>query len=132
MTKHVDGQNELTDLVKNIASNRDLKRVFLTGISFGGALASLYFISAAEQFLLSGIDVRCVTFGCPRFISTKDIAKLPACIKSRVLNIINNGCLLPFDLKVAIGSECSYGYVGSVLSQGNIEIPCPRRANSLC
>lgn len=103
----------------------------MTGFSFGGALASLYFISAAEQLLSSGIDVRCVTFGCPRFIRTDDIVKIPAFIKARVLNIINEGSLLPFDLAVVIGSESGYADVGSVLVQENIEIPRPRRNNSI-
>ena len=94
----MNSNNELTDLVKDVFNTRGLNRVFFTGFSFGGAFALLYFISAAEQLLSFGIDVRCVTFGCPRFIQTRDIVKLPIFIKSRVLNIINEVSLQPFEL----------------------------------
>ena len=123
----MNAHNELTALVKDVTNNRGLKRVFFTGFSFGGALAALYFISAAEELLSCGVDVRCVTFGCPRFIQTRDIVKLPAYIKARVLNIINDGSLRPFELEIVTGSECEYTYVGSVIVQTQIEIPRQKR-----
>ena len=115
LKKDVNQESEFTYAIKNIVANRGLSRVFITGQSLGGAVATVFFMSAYEYLSSFGIDLRCVTFDCPRLTSPQDLPLVPAYVKACILNILDEN-ISSNDLAVELLSRESFVYVGSVIS----------------
>jgi hypothetical protein len=117
----VNKNDELTELILRIVKNRGLKRIIVTGYSLGAAVAALYLLSAGERLRETGVDVRCITFGCPRFVDTRESAKLPHTLTSRIINTYVEGDPIPLNLTSMMGFT-DYCHVGnSMLIKNNGE-----------
>ena len=66
-------------------------------------MAALYLLEAGQDLVKRGVDIRGVTFGCPRFIETKDAIKLPYSMTSRIFNVFVEGDPIPLDLTAILG-----------------------------
>ena len=107
--------NELTEAILSTVKARGLKRVIVTGYSLGGAVAALYLLEAGQDLVKRGVDIRGVTFGCPRFIETKDAIKLPHSMTSRIFNVFVEGDPIPLDLTAILGF-IDYSHVGNSMT----------------
>lgn len=103
--------NSLTETIKALVRGRGLKRVIVTGYSLGAATAALYLISAGDELQQAGIDIRCVTFGCPRFVESHDVDKLPFHLTSRIMNTYVEGDPIPLGLTSMLGLT-DYRHIG--------------------
>jgi hypothetical protein len=89
--------------------------VILTGYSLGGAVAALYLLEDGESLLDSGIDVRCVTFGCPRFVDQQDVVKLSPLLTSHIMHAYVEGDPIPLNLTEMLGGK-HYCHVGNSMT----------------
>jgi hypothetical protein len=92
------GAGVLVAEIAALAKQSGCSRVILTGYSMGGAVASLFTLKHAQTLLDNGLDVRCITFGCPQFIAQADVGKIPEALKARILHTYAEGDPVPLSL----------------------------------
>ena len=92
------------------------KRVIFTGYSLGGAVASLALLEHGDALLEAGVDVRAITFGCPRFADNKDLQKLPRRLTTKIVHTYIEGDPIPLSLTSFVPwHRVNYVHVGSAV-----------------
>ena len=110
--------NEGDMLIKEIdgaISKYGVKRIIFAGYSLGGAVASLFLLKHGRALQERGIDFRCVTFGCPRFIQQRDVEKLPIEFTSKIMHTFSEGDPIPLSLTSYLPWATRYAHVGNTV-----------------
>ena len=111
----VDRDGVLFRELETIIERRKVKRVLLSGYSLGGAVASLFLFRYKEALERRGVDVRCVTFGCPRFVQHDDVDRLPIDVTSRIVHAFSEGDPIPLSLTSYLPWATRYSHVGHIV-----------------
>ena len=82
----IDRGGVFLEEIRAAAAAHGAKRVVFTGYSLGGAVACLALLEHGDALLSAGIDVRCITFGCPRLADNNDLHKLPRRLTTRIVH----------------------------------------------
>lgn len=92
------------------------KRVIFTGYSLGGAVASLSLLEHGDALLEAGVDVRAITFGCPRFADNKDLQKIPRRLTTKIVNTYIEGDPIPLSLTSFVPwHRVNYVHIGNAV-----------------
>lgn len=128
----VNKDNGLIRDISSIIDKHGIKRIVLSGYSLGGAVASLFLLKYGEDFKKRGIDMFCVTFGCPRFIHNEDIAKLPRSLTTRIIHSFAEGDPVPMSLTSYLPWAPRYNHVGHsvVLPTSGSSVICHNEKDS--
>jgi hypothetical protein len=121
-----DNLASIKDLIKNHRGR--ISRVLITGTGKGAAVASIFTLRHAREILSwskvnvtdcskpennQAIDLRCVTFGCPKFIQSRDIASVDSEISSRIIHLYGEHEFVPLSLT---SLTKKYGRVGLIVN----------------
>ena len=101
--------------IEGIISKHGVKRIIFAGYSLGGAVASLFLLKYGRAFEEKGIELRCVTFGCPRFIKQSDVEKLPVQLTSKIMHTFSEGDPIPMSLTSYLPWATRYAHVGNTV-----------------
>lgn len=101
--------------IEAIVSKYGVKRIIFAGYSLGGAVASLFLLKYGPALEEKGIDFRCVTFGCPRFIKQSDVEKLPVELTSKIMHTFSEGDPIPMSLTSYLPWATRYAHVGNTV-----------------
>jgi hypothetical protein len=102
--------------------NGKISRVLITGTGKGAAVASIFTLRHASVILswpkfnfdaTEFIDLRCVTFGCPKFIQTCDIPSVDPRISSHLIHFYGEHEFVPLSLT---SLTKKYGRVGLIVN----------------
>ena len=89
--KTIDRDGIFLQEIKEAIKTNGAKRVIFSGYSLGGAVASLALLQHGDALLAEGIDVRAITFGCPRLADNKDLHKLPKRLTTKIIHTYIEG-----------------------------------------
>lgn len=89
--KTIDRDGIFLEEIKAAIKSNGAKRVIFSGYSLGGAVASLALLEHGDALLAEGIDVRAITFGCPRLADNKDLHKLPKRLTTKIVHTYIEG-----------------------------------------
>ena len=89
--KTIDRDGLFLEEIKAAIKSNGAKRVIFSGYSLGGAVASLALLQHGDALLAEGIDVRAITFGCPRLADNKDLHKLPKRLTTKIIHTYIEG-----------------------------------------
>jgi hypothetical protein len=118
--------------ISTVIDKHGIRRIVLAGYSLGGAVASLFLLKYGEDFKKRGIDMSCVTFGCPRFIRNEDITKLPRSLTARIIHSFAEGDPVPMSLTSYLPWAPRYNHVGHsvVLPTSGSSVICHNEMDS--
>jgi pimeloyl-ACP methyl ester carboxylesterase len=103
--------------VKSVIKEAGIKRVIVTGYSLGAAVAALFALQHGEDLIAQGIDIRAITFGCPRMVDERDLPKLPLHITTRIINTYTEGDPIPMPLTSFVpGYRVQLAHVGNAVT----------------
>ena len=111
----VNEDDVLLKEIDGIVSKYGVKRIIFAGYSLGGAVASLFLLKYGHVLQERGIDFRCVTFGCPRFIRQSDVEKLPVELTSKIIHTFSEGDPIPMSLTSYLPWATRYAHVGNTV-----------------
>ena len=111
----VDADKSLLNEIKRMIQIHSVKKIVFSGYSLGGAIASLFLLENGEELLEFGVDVKCITFGCPRFVLESHQDKLPTTLTSRIINTYAEGDPIPLDLTGFLPWASKFCHVGNSL-----------------
>ena len=89
--KTIDREGIFLEEIKAAIKTNGAKRVIFSGYSLGGAVASLALLEHGDTLLAEGVDVRAITFGCPRLADNKDLHKLPKRLTTKIIHTYIEG-----------------------------------------
>ena len=93
-----------------------LQNKVFTGYSLGGAVASLALLQHGDALLSAGVDVRCITFGCPRLADNNDLPKLPRRLTTKIVHTYIEGDPIPLSLTSLVPwHRVNYVHVGNAV-----------------
>jgi len=112
----IDRGGVFLEEIRAAAAAHGAKRVVFTGYSLGGAVACLALLEHGDALLSAGIDVRCITFGCPRLADNNDLHKLPRRLTTRIVHTYVEGDPIPLSLTSLVPwHRVNYVHVGNAV-----------------
>lgn len=118
----LQSQHEYLTPIKDLLLRRsNISRVLITGTGKGAAVASIFTLRHAKEIhswssvaeINRAVDVRCVTFGCPKFIQSCDIPLVDLGVSSRITHIYGELEFVPLSLT---SLTKKYGRVGLIVN----------------